>query len=307
MDFNKTAFMKKALLIVAAAFLLYNIYQTIISTIFISHFPSIVTQLPNFIKSSQPTLQLALFLTQELTGAVGSYLRLIGAIFALNCALLFFKKDPKYLEKLRVALLFESLYFLLLIPAGINHVVGSIISSSAFLNIYTGISALLQAGLIFPPLFMLSRKLKKPQHLPSILKWAGIAATLYVFGFWVKQALMWVYALSPLGTQNAGLIDIVGSVNSLLTLLVAAIVSTGAWLIFRQKKKLNTWLVGTALILVGVYFAIYALVSVWVPIYFAFLTLTDFWIVTLPILGITILFNRSLVSSDEEETKKSNV
>ena len=307
MDFNKTAFMKKALLIVAAAFLLYNIYQTIISTIFISHFPSIVTQLPNFIKSSQPTLQLALFLTQELTGAVGSYLRLIGAIFALNCALLFFKKDPKYLEKLRVALLFESLYFLLLIPAGINHVVGSIISSSAFLNIYTGISALLQAGLIFPPLFMLSRKLKKPQHLPSILKWAGIAATLYVFGFWVKQALMWVYALSPLGTQNAGLIDIVGSVNSLLTLLVAAIVSTGAWLIFRQKKKLNTWLVGTALILIGVYFAIYALVSVWVPIYFAFLTLTDFWIVTLPILGITILFNRSLVSSDEEETKKSNV
>jgi hypothetical protein len=299
--------MKKALLIVAAAFLLYNIYQTIISTIFISHFPSIVTQLPNFIKSSQPTLQLALFLTQELTGAVGSYLRLIGAIFALNCALLFFKKDPKYLEKLRVALLFESLYFLLLIPAGINHVVGSIISSSAFLNIYTGISALLQAGLIFPPLFMLSRKLKKPQHLPSILKWAGIAATLYVFGFWVKQALMWVYALSPLGTQNAGLIDIVGSVNSLLTLLVAAIVSTGAWLIFRQKKKLNTWLVGTALILIGVYFAIYALVSVWVPIYFAFLTLTDFWIVTLPILGITILFNRSLVSSDEEETKKSNV
>lgn len=304
MDFNKTAFMKKALLIVAAAFLLYNIYQTIISTIFISHFPSIVTQLPNFIKSSQPTLQLALFLTQELTGAVGSYLRLIGAIFAFNCALLFFKKDAKYLEKLRVALLFESLYFLLLIPAGINHIVGSIISSSAFLNIYTGISAMLQAVLVFPPLFMLSRKLRKPQNLPSILKWAGIAATLYVFGFWVKQALMWVYALSPLGTQQAGLIDTVGAVNSLLTLLVAAIVSTGAWLIFRQKKKLNTWLVGTALILIGVYFAIYALVSVWVPIYFAFLTLTDFWIVTLPILGITILFNRSLVSSDEEELRE---
>jgi hypothetical protein len=299
MNFNKTAFLKKTLLIVAASFLLYNIYQTIISTIFISHFPAIVNQLPNFIKSSQPTLQLTLFLSQELTGAVGSYLRLIGAIFALNCALLFFKKDAKYLEKLGLALLFESLYFLLLIPAGINHIVGSIISSSAFLNIYTGISALLQSGLIFPPLFMLSLKLKKPQQLPSILKWAGIAAILYVFGFWVKQGLMWVYALSPLRTQQAGLIDTIRSVNSLLTLLVAAIVSTVAWLTFRQQKKLNTWLMGTALILVGVYFVIYVLVSVWVPIYLAFLTLTDFWIVTLPILGSAVCLLRNAAPSEK--------
>jgi hypothetical protein len=232
---------------------------------------------------------------------------LIGAIFALNCALLFFKKDAKYLEKLRIALLCESLYFLLLIPAGVNHIVGSFISSSAFLNIYTGFSFLLQAMLIFPPLFMVSRKLKKPQQLPSILKWAGIAAPLYVFGFWVKQGLMWVYALLPLGTQQAGLIDTIGSVNSLLTLLVAAIVSTFAWLTFRQKKKLNICLVGIALILVGVYFAIFAIVSVWVPIYRSFLLLTDFWLTSLPILGITILFNQSLVSNDEEETRRTKV
>ena len=298
MDFDKVAFMKKALLIVAAAFLLYNIYQTVISTIFISHFPTIVTQLPHFIESSQPSLQLALFLSQELTGAVSSYLRLIGAIFAFSSAFLFLKQDAKYIEKLRKALLFESLFFLLLIPSGLNHVVGSIISSSKFLNIYTGISALLQVALVFPPLFMLSRKLKKPQALPSVLKWAGIAATLYVFGLWVKQGLLWVYALSPLGTQQAGLIDTIGSINSLVTLLVAAVISAVAWLTFRKKKKLNTWLVGTALILVGAYFVIYAVVSVWVPIYRSFLLLTDFWIVTLPILGITILRNQNIVSSD---------
>jgi hypothetical protein len=216
---------------------------------------------------------------------------LIGAIFALNCALLFFKKDPKYLEKLGRVLLFESLYFLLLLPVAINHIVGSIISSSAFLNFYTGVSYLLQAVLIFPPLFMLSRKLKKPQDIPSILKWVGITAPLYVFGFWVRQGLMWVYALSPSGTQQGSLIDTIGSVNSVLTLLVAAIVSTVAWLTFRQKKKLNTWLVGTAIILVGVYFVIYDIVSVWVPIYLAFLPLTDFWMITLLILGIAVLFD----------------
>jgi hypothetical protein len=271
--------------------LLYTIYQTIISTIFISHFPSIVIQLPKFIKSSQPSLQLTLFLLQELTAAVGNYLRLVAGTFTLSCALLFFKKDTKYLEKFRKALLFESLYFLLLIPAATNHIVGSIISSSTFLNIYTGLSFLLQAVLIFPPLFILSRKLKKPQDQSSILKWAGIAGPLYVFGFWAKQRLMWVYALSPLGNQQAGLIDAFGSANSLLTLLIAALISTVAWLTFRQKKKLNTWLVGATIILVGVYFVIYALVSVWIPIYRAFLPLTDFWMITLPILGTAVLLN----------------
>jgi hypothetical protein len=287
----RLVFMKKALLVVAISFLLYNIYQATTTTIFVSHFPSVVIQLPHFIKSSQPTLQLTLFLFQEIAGSVGSYLRLIGAIFALNCAFLFFKKDPKYLEKLRKVLLFESLYFLLLLPAAINHIVGSMISFSAFLNFYTGISCLLQAVLIFPALFMLSRKLKNPQDLPSILKWAGFAAPLYVFGFWVRHGLLWVYALSPLGTPQTGLTDTIGSVNSLLTLLVAAIVSTVASLTFKQKKKLNTWLVGTAIILVGVYFVIYDLVSVWVPIYRAFLPLTDFWMITLPILGIAVLWD----------------
>jgi hypothetical protein len=290
MDINKIAFMKKALLIVAASFLVYNIYQSIISTVFISHFQSIVIQLPHFIKSSQPSLQLTLFLLQELSGAVGSYLSLIGAIFAFYSTILFFKKDVKYLEKLRIALLFESLYFLLLIPAATNHIVGSIVSSSAFLNVYAGVSFLLQAILIFPPLFMLSRKLREPQALPSILNWAGTAASLYVFGLWAKYGLMWVYALSSLGTQQSSLMYTVGSVNSLLTLLIAVIVSTVAWLTFRQKKKISGWLVGTAIILVGVYLIIYVLVSVWVPIYLAFLPLTDFWMIPLPILGIAILF-----------------
>jgi hypothetical protein len=49
--------------------------------------------------------------------------------------------------------------------------------------------------------------------------------------------------------------------------------------------------VGTAIILVGVYFVIYDIVSVWVPIYLAFLPLTDFWMITLLILGVAVLFD----------------
>ncbi len=292
-----------AFLIVATAFLLYTLYQSTTTTIFVSHFPSVITQLPNFIQSSNPSLQLALFLFQEIAGSVGSYLRLIGAVFALNCAVLFFKKDDKCLGRLRLTVLFESLYFLLLFPAGINHLVGSTISSSTFLNFYTGISCLLQAAIIFPPLFMLSQKLRKPHDQPAILKWASLAAPLYVFGFWIRHGLFWVYALSPLAQGR--FIEIVGSVNSLLTLLVATVVTIAVSVSFRKKKRTNTLLVGSAIVLVGVYFVIYDLVAVWVSAYRDFLPLTDFWMVAMVILGVAILSSR--LNSTEESNVPNSV
>ena len=274
---------------VALSFLLYNIYLVITATIFISNFPSIVTQLPHFIKSSQPNLQLALFLFQELSGLVGSYLRLIGAIFAMNCAVLFLRKDPNYIRKLGYALLFESLYFLLLFPASINHLVGSALSTSAFLNFYTGISFLLQVTLIFRSLFMLSRKLKNPQDVPSVLKWLGLAASLYVLGFWVKHGLMWVYAISPLETQMGSLVGIVGFVNSWLTLLIAAIICVIVFFTFKKKNRLNVKLAAISIILIGGYFLIYIFISVWDPTYRVFLPLTDLWMISLLVLGFARL------------------
>lgn len=290
MILDKKSFLKKALLIVAISYLLYNIYQAIITTIFVSNFPIIITRLPNFIESSQPALQLWLFLLQELIGSIGIYLRLIAGAFAVYAVILFMKKDKRYLEKFSRVLLFESLYFALLIPAGINHVVGSIISNSTFLNFYTGASFLLQAALIFPPFFMLSRRLRKSQDHSSFPNWAVIVMSLYIFGIWVKHGLMWVYALSPSAPQQAGLINTIGFVNSSLTLLIAAIITVGAWLFFRQKNKYKP-LLGAALILVGVYFLIYAIVAVWVPIYLSFLTLTEFWMITPPILGVALLLD----------------
>jgi hypothetical protein len=41
--------------------------------------------------------------------------------------------------------------------------------------------------------------------------------------------------------------------------------------------------------LLGSYFFIYDLVSIWVHVYSSFLYLTDFWMTVLPILGIAVL------------------
>lgn len=291
MNPNRNSSMKASLVLVAISYLLYTIYQAITTTVFVTHFPTVIVVLPKFITSSQPSLQLGLFLFQEIAGSVGSYLRLTSAILAVSCVVLYFRNDYRYIGKFRQVLLLESLYFILLLPAAANHLIGSTISTSVFLNLYTGVSTLLQAVLIFPPLFILSRKLKNLQKLPQIKKWVCIAAPLYVFGFWIRHGLLWVYALSSSAPMQAGFFETVGLTDSLVMLLIAANVTTAICLIFLRKQKLYVKLVGTAIILFGLYFVIYDLVSIWVPVYRAFLPLTDFWMATLPILGIAILLS----------------
>jgi hypothetical protein len=120
---------------------------------------------------------------------------------------------------------------------------------------------------------------------------------LYVLGFWVKHALMWAYAISPLETQLGSLARTVGFVNSWLTLMIAAVVCAIVYLTLRQKNKLNIKLAGISIISMGGYFLIYDLVSVWDPIYRAFLPLTDFWMISLLVLGFTILVESRQMST----------
>jgi hypothetical protein len=303
MKSDNKSLIKKSLIIVAISYLLYNIYQTITTTIFVTHFPLVIARLPQFITSIQPSLQLGLFLFQESAGSAGSYLHLVAAIFAVYSAVLFLRNSSKYLEAFRKVVLFESLYFLLLLPAAANHLIGSIISTSALLNFYTGISVLLQALLIFPALFILYRKLKTPQDVASVLKWGAIAAPLYVFGFWIRHGFLWVYALSASAAPQAGFFEAAGFVDSWLTLLIAALVTSIACFVFWRRKKLNMRLVGTAIILFGAYFVVYDLVSVWQTNYRAFLPLTDFWIATLPILGIAILLKKVIYQLEPKINK----
>ena len=294
MVINKVAFLKKALLFVSIIFLLYTIYHAIITTVFLYNFIPRIGQLPdviqlpeNFISSTFPW---ALLLMQEFASSIGIYLRFFGGVFALSSAYLFNKNDSRYLGRFSKVVLFESLYFVLFIPSGINHVILSF-SEFTFIgfNLYTGASFLLQGLIIFPTLFSLSRKLNVNKATID-LRILGVAATLYVFVIWIKHAFFWFFALSPLGGQSGSLLETIGTVNSLLTLMVAALITLFACLpLIRKTKNRNLRLIGAALILIGSHFAIYLIISVWIPVYSSFLGLTEFWMVSLLILGIVVM------------------
>jgi len=299
MVINKVAFLKKALLFVSIIFLLYTIYHTIVTTIFLYNFIPNIGQIPeaiqlpeNFISSTFPW---TLILMQEFTSSIGIYLRLFGGVFALSSAYLFNKNNSRYLNRFSKMLLFESLYFALFIPSGINHV---ILSFSEFtfagFNLYTGASFLLQGLILSPTLFLLSRNLNGKKGTIN-LRLIGVTATVYVFLIWIKHAFFWFFALSPFGSQSGSLLETIGAVNSLLTLMIAVLVSLFACLpLIRKTKKINLRLIGATLFLIGSHFAIYLIISVWVPVYSSFLGLTEFWMVSLLIPGfIVVLKNRN--------------
>lgn len=295
MAFNYLRFTRAAFLVVAISFLVYNIYQAIITTMIITHFPLMIERLPEIIQSTNPSLQLALFLAQEVAGSTGAYVRLTGAIFALNFSILFLRNKPSYLNKLSKALLFESLYFLLYTPVVFNHFIGSTISASPYLNFNVGLSYLLQISLVSPPLLMLSLKLKNHSTSASTISWVPVAVSLYIFGAWIKHGFMWIYGVLPMLTEPT-IIDAVGSLNSLLTLLSAAIISGISFFMTkanRGKNNLKICLVSLAAVLAGAYFVIYAVISIFSPIFGAYVLLTDFWMITLLALGIALFYDNA--------------
>jgi hypothetical protein len=287
-------YLKISVLAVTLSFLVYHIYWAIYTTSWFYTFTDMILRQTFPV----PTYHLSLLVFQEYAAIVGYYLILIGGIFALQSAILFNKNDSRYIKSLGKAFIFTSLFYILLLPSSLRHFVGVATTSqttsiSNTCSIYVGFSCLLQALLIGVPLLLLGRKLLKPQNHASILKWASIAAPLCVFGFWSYSSLLWVYALSPLGPKQASLMSTIGAADSLLILLIAGIITTITCIDFNRKKTLNKKLAGIAIILVGSYALVYALVSIWVPIYFSFMYLTEIWLMVLPILGIAILKLRS--------------
>jgi hypothetical protein len=81
----------------------------------------------------------------------------------------------------------------------------------------------------------------------------------------------------------------VGAANSLVTLLVAGVVTAAGCYGLLKARAWGRRVAGAAVIFVGAFFVVYSLVALFVPVYAWFWYLTDFWMVSLPVLGAAIL------------------
>jgi hypothetical protein len=292
---KKSVTLKLSILIVAGSFLAYSIYWLINGVIWgytVTQMILRLNQIP--ILSSMGTPALTALFVQEICSVANSFIILFCGVFAFQSAGYYVRKNPKYLQRLRWALVLLAVFSLLLVPASAHHLLG-VAFGWAMVDVYVGLSYLLQALLIVPTLLVLSQKMRTPQDSVPILKWATIAAPAFVFALWFKYLFLWVDTLSPMGPQVATAASIVGTVNSVVTLLVAGAVTAGTCYLFNRKKRFSKQLVGAALTLVGSFFIIDSIVALFVPIYTSFWYLTDFWMLMLPILGVALLLNHSRI------------
>ncbi len=288
---NLRIYFSISLLLVAASFLAYSIYwlvNGIIWGITVTQMLLHINQIS--LLSLMGTAELMALFIQEYCSVANSFVLFLCGVFATQSAIFYVRNNPNYLQKLRWALILLAVFSLLLVPASLHHLVG-VTYGWHMVDVYVGLSYLLQALLIVLPLFMLSQKMRSPQNPGAILKWAMIAGSLFIFALWLKYLFLWLDTLEPMNTKGHSLMSTVGTINSLLTLLIASIGAIwGCFNLIKNRSNAKKML-AAGLILVGVFFVIFSVVAVFVPIYASFWYLTDFWMLTLPVLGIGVLLS----------------
>ncbi len=287
-------YLKAAILIVATTFLAYGIYWAVNGVIWANSLTQIFRALSSgqidFLGPITVTHAILLVIQESCSVVNCCFVLPASAILGFYTAVQYLKGNPSYLVKLRWVLVLTAVFYLLLVPSSIHHLIG-ITSGWPMVDIGVGLSYLLQALLIAPPLLVLAKKLGKPKQTSQILRWAAVAAPLFAFATWFKYLFLWWDTLLPRAPLDGGVWSVVGAANAVVTLLAAGAVT--AFAVYKLKKlSFDAKLAGAALVLFGGFFWVFTLTALFVPAYTSFWYLTDFWMLTLPILGAALLLQQ---------------
>lgn len=231
------------------------------------------------------------FFTYTLPIWIGETLRFIGFSLALIAAYLAWGPKHKQISQIAkyvsVALLFEGIYFLCLLPTNIVRIV----NERDPLLLY--LAFVLQILLVTPSLAILSFKVwnYREERKTNVLKWAATAGMAYLIGIWINNVFRW---FSMMGSEGITFIlsgaTSLGFLNAILSLSASILFAAGGvYFLFKKTNHTkSTRLFAISLICVGLYFLIFIAYSIitnsvkWIP-------LVEIWPVTLLGLGLSLL------------------
>jgi len=236
-------------------------------------------------------------LASELIGEVGVILRFIGACFFLAFTYSLIKKKVVSWSLLKKVVLLEGIYYLFNIPF-ITYLIAraqtSVDASSEAILTYYGAAASYAAQLLFvTPIFLIfySKLRNDSVDQSEITKWITLGVTSFIFGLWIKHFMLAVYAI---GINFSSASHVVGSLNSVFTLLIAAIILIAAFLPLFKKttKTYNVKVLGVAFFATGLYTTIYLAVALVNEQYMNWLSLIDWWTIISIVLGLGFIVHR---------------
>jgi hypothetical protein len=285
--------LKVGLIIVATLWFVFTLYS------FIAGLSNFSSRMPWFIAVT------------EVAGSVGLGFRSAGAFIAvIMVASYFFFKNISKLEALmavKFVLLLEALYY------GVTFIPSALwgVGPHPFYGNFTRILHMMVAnfipclvlGLLIPvSLIILYTKLNISKPKAGAIKWALIAGTAYILTFWVTNSCNWIYAVMFKGTayvmEPLNMVSFLFTTVGLLALAVYAAYFTKKSIGASSWRVLNVNKIGAVVTLLGLYFlGIYLLwiiagsVGGWSAWYAWFLGHNvDIWVMTLPIVGLPLLF-----------------
>ena len=289
--FNTISRWNKAwILATIGSLMLYDLYwirgvYTRIHERLLENLPDITAKYPNFY-------------IDHVAGGIADTLRLIAVILLFIAAYLAWgpKKQPFTSVKKIVAIfiLFEAIYWLAILPYNLSNIARERIPMLLFVGFVIQILA------AAPLLIILSVKTwrYKEGARDNLIKWGCIAGIGYIFGMWINNTLRWFSMSGLFGLSDPRTavdlftgITTLGFLNTAITLTLSlAFAIAGSYiLIKRNNPKLAVRLLGLAILLFGLHFALYMVYSWFAPNAWPFVLLTEVWPVPLIGLGIGLL------------------
>jgi hypothetical protein len=290
---NKISLWNKAwILATVASLMLFEVYwiRSVYTNIYVKlleNLPIITAKYPNFYIDHVAGASAATF---RFTAAI---ILFVAAYLAWGPRKLAFTSIKKYLA---IAILFESIYWLAELPYNVQNVVNG---RSPMLLFVGFVIQIVVAGPLLVALSVKTWRYKEGSR-SNLIKWGCVAGIGYIFGMWANNIFKW-FGMSG----QRGLLDLFSGITTLgflntaitLTLSLAFAISGSYLLIIKDNQRLAWRLLGLAILLFGLYFALYITYSWFAPNAWRFVMLTEIWPFPLLGLGMGLLKKKTRIAA----------
>jgi hypothetical protein len=254
-------------------------------------------------------------LVTDVPGCIGIGFRAAAGFIALVTVLFYLvRRDlskPEALMALRLVVLFEAGYwFFSFIMSGVWGFTVFSIPSDAFggpllMTIENTIPSFVQSIGLAGILVKLFLELSPNKPAKNAIKWGLIAGTFYVFVFWLNNTANWIAAIVEKGTDYvllypANMFSFLLTTVGLLLLALYAVFFSRKSIGVKSLMDINIHTVGVIVTLVGLYFALHYFMWIFLGsvggwgTWYAWMMghNLDLWAMSLPIVGVPMLFFR---------------
>ena len=270
-----------------------------------------------------------IILAEDISAAIGIGFRLAASTIALWGVILYFIRKglptPRIKTLIRLVLFGEAIYWLGLLTTAVLTLTstfgftiwranGHISTLPTFVSLLIYEIPLLIESIVIPAvLFKLSHELKPTQPAKGAIKWALIAGTIYVLVFWVTSTAIWIstvlrQGIQYLTTYPENLLSFTLTSFGMLALAIYTAHFAKKSLGAENVKELDTKTIGTIVTVLGLFYlwnylswVYFGKPETWSYWYLWFLGNLNLWLLSIPTVGLPLLFHHRQPSSKSQD------